>query len=247
MNSTRVLWDALPAEVRADLNTRSAKVGATAIVDHGGARWYFRRTEHGWNNLAVDRDPTGTDAASDLTPDQAKTVEAEAAARRAKVDAVLSKSQARQPKAAPEVCSVFGDHHEYFPAIGVWEGIPDMRGCPCGVMELTPPTSKPVGHSGQREQCPAHTDGKHIYRLEIGMMGPRCACGKRTSFASYVGTPVETFPNFDRSRVTGVRRELSFVCNQDLTIGERISVGDAEGVVLASTKAGQLARLLVIS
>jgi hypothetical protein len=81
---SRVLWDDVPAEVKADLATRGpAEEGARAIVDvQPGERWYFRRTRDGWNHLSTDRAARAAPA-EDLTPEQK--------AERAVTDAVLTK------------------------------------------------------------------------------------------------------------------------------------------------------------
>lgn len=72
MNATRVLWDDVPADVKDALAGRTdVKVGGTAIVDRQGERWYFRKTQFGWNNQAVDREAgAGPEVAPDLTPAQ---------------------------------------------------------------------------------------------------------------------------------------------------------------------------------
>lgn len=71
--SDRVLWDAVPAHVRAALQARERppREGETAIVDAArGERWYFRRTVYGWNHLSTDRQSSNDAVASDLTPEQ---------------------------------------------------------------------------------------------------------------------------------------------------------------------------------
>lgn len=69
--STRVLWDKVPAPVKAALGARAdVKLGGTAIVDSEGSRWYFARTPWGWNNLAVDHAAAAEATASDLTDAQ---------------------------------------------------------------------------------------------------------------------------------------------------------------------------------
>lgn len=80
-----VTWDDVPAAVKNDLlSRRDARIGATAISEAVlGERWYFRRTDHGWRNLSVDRDAVTPDAiASDLTP--AQRAEAETQIERVK-------------------------------------------------------------------------------------------------------------------------------------------------------------------
>jgi len=47
----KVRWDELPGAVREALSGRDEAPGATAIVDDGPVRWYFRRTALGWNNV----------------------------------------------------------------------------------------------------------------------------------------------------------------------------------------------------
>lgn len=66
----RVLWEQVPDAVKDDLKSReSPRVGDTAISEAlAGQRWYFRRTEYGWNNISMDDEATPAEVASDLTP-----------------------------------------------------------------------------------------------------------------------------------------------------------------------------------
>lgn len=70
---SRVLWDEVPEDIKRELDARrDLKDGSTAIVERplAGARWYFRRTRYGWNNLSVDRAPAAQGVAGDLDADQ---------------------------------------------------------------------------------------------------------------------------------------------------------------------------------
>lgn len=72
MTREKVLWDAVPAQVRDELARRSdiPQSGHAIVENVADATWYFRRVRDGWLNLSVDRTPrTRGEVAADLPPD----------------------------------------------------------------------------------------------------------------------------------------------------------------------------------
>lgn len=88
---TRILWDDVPDEVKAELEQRGpCRDGQVAICEAvRGQRWYFTRTRWGWNCQGVDRQADDS-VASDLPESVKAAAAADLAARRAKVDAIMA-------------------------------------------------------------------------------------------------------------------------------------------------------------
>lgn len=89
----RVLWDAVPADVQAELELRTdVKPKGIAIItrNDGKERWYFRKEQFGWNNISVDRDANASETAPDLTDEQR-------AQAKAQVDKVAKALAERMP------------------------------------------------------------------------------------------------------------------------------------------------------
>lgn len=156
IKATRVVWDDVPADVKADLAARGAqKEGAAAIVDvlnpNGNTeRWYFRRTLHGWNNLSVDRDAAAAEVAHDLTPQQRAAEEAKELELRERMRELLARAEEKKLEELAEV-DPFDE-------------------------ELVPPTSM-----GSATPCPA--GGFHRYLQQGSSQKYRCTCGAEVELA----------------------------------------------------------------
>lgn len=142
--TTRILWDAVPADVQAELELRTdVKPKGVAIItrNEGRERWYFRKEQFGWNNISVDREANAQEAASDLTDEQ----RAEAKAQVAKIEEALKKRFAPKPsvmvREATDRCPAHTDGKHVYNRRIVH---PPQMSCTCGKVD---PSQTPAPNS----------------------------------------------------------------------------------------------------